>query len=230
MDNFILLAPDANIINLLDTSTGVKKLKKKLEEKIEQSYEMDGQRWKPVPGFESSYRISDHGYIYSTHKSGIMKPYFNKKLRKLSINLNKGSVKITRAIDRLVANAFLPNYRKGCIIRHMDNNVTNNHYKNLFIKEKKLTIKKRLNKIKKDQELKIILRLQPSYSGVKRKMKDGSYKIYHYNYFRVDFREKGKEVFQRVFTTKEKARNFYLMKKKEYNAKYPAFRKKNKKA
>lgn len=222
MDNFILLAPDANIINLFTpgSNTGIKKLKKKLEEKIEQSYEMDGQRWKPVPGFESSYRISDHGFIYSTHKSGIMKPYFNKRLNKISINLNKGSVKITRAIDRLVANAFLPNYEKGCIIKHMDSDKTNNHYKNLYIKCKKSTVKKKLNKIRKEYEVNIILRMGNSYSGVRRKMKDGSYKMYHYNYYRVDFREKGRKIYHRVFVTKKEAKNFYLMKKKEYNDKY----------
>lgn len=230
--DFIIITPDTNIINLFtpDSDTVCENLRKKLEQKPTCSFEMDGKKWKPVPGFENNYKISENGDIYSTHKGGLLKPWFNKKLKQLCTKLCKKQIYIDRTVCRLVANAFLPNYEKGCVIKHIDGDKSNNNYKNLYIREKKLTNKKRLDKIKKEQKLNIVLRLRPNYSGVRRLMKDGSYKMYHYNYWGVDFREVGLKVFHRVFTTKEEARNFYLKKEKEYNAKYPSFRKKIKKA
>jgi len=101
------------------------------------------EQWKPIPGYEGYYEVSDQGRVRSLdrmvkHKSGGLRRFPGKLLRTrsqgndyLSVSLNKLGNAKTRLIHHLVLESFVgprPTNYVGC---HGDGDVSNNHLKNL---------------------------------------------------------------------------------------------------
>lgn len=91
--------------------------------------------WKPVPGFEEKYSVSDLGRVKNTQTGRILKPYYNDNLRYEKVKLYKGEHAEIRKmffVHRLVAYAFLGDLsKKGLQINHKDGNRRNNSLDNL---------------------------------------------------------------------------------------------------
>ena len=87
------------------------------------------EEWRPVPGYEGIYEVSDLGNVRSK-RYGTLKPIPlpNGYLR---VHLcNKGSKRI-KTVHRIVALAFLPNPNNYPCINHKDENRANNNVDNL---------------------------------------------------------------------------------------------------
>lgn len=82
--------------------------------------------WKPVLGFEGMYEVSNKGQVYSLLKHKILK----QELRSgyLYVNLKHN---IPKRINRLVAEAFIPNPNNLPCVNHKDENKLNNFADNL---------------------------------------------------------------------------------------------------
>lgn len=98
--------------------------------------------WKPVPGYEGLYEVSDQGRVRSVtrtekQKNGhrryrasvVLKP--NSGNRYLEVQLCREGVHKHRTIHSLVAEAFLGERPEGLVIRHLDGNTRNNSASNL---------------------------------------------------------------------------------------------------
>jgi len=97
---------------------------------------LDGEVWKPIPEFETTYMISNKGRVAALSKKG--KPTFNilkavsGNRRYLTVTLTNSDNKlITKAVHRLVAEVFIPNPDKKSQIDHIDTNTFNNCVENL---------------------------------------------------------------------------------------------------
>ena len=103
---------------------------------------MKGEIWKPIEGFEGYYQISNMGRVKSLERTvrnsrgcrtvaeRILNPQSNSK-GYLYVNLYKdGKMKRCR-VNRLVAQAFLPNPDNLPCINHKDENKQNNCMDNL---------------------------------------------------------------------------------------------------
>lgn len=84
--------------------------------------------WKPIPGYEKYYRVSDSGLIWSDHKHRILATTVGSH-GYLAINLYPGNS--GRLVHRLVAQAFVPNPLANEYVNHKDGDKLNNHYPNL---------------------------------------------------------------------------------------------------
>jgi len=90
--------------------------------------------WKPVPGYEGIYEISNFGKVNSI-KDGERFPrklnatthYTSFSAKKLPEHKSQKSF----YIHRLVAQVFIGPRPEGCIIRHLDGDRRNNHVSNL---------------------------------------------------------------------------------------------------
>lgn len=91
--------------------------------------------WKPIPGYENIYSVSNHGQI----KRDIVSQGAKIKILKLSfhktgyyrIGLRKNKKRKTFSVAFLVASAFIGPRPKGLHINHKDTCKTNNHRLNL---------------------------------------------------------------------------------------------------
>lgn len=88
--------------------------------------------WKDIEGYDGDYQVSSLGRVKSLKngKERILKPY---KLNTgyLSINLCKNGKKKASRINRLVAEAFLPNPENLPEVDHLNDNRTDNRAENL---------------------------------------------------------------------------------------------------
>ena len=88
--------------------------------------------WRPVVGLEDYYTISDDGQVFSKITNRMRKPVINTKNGYAYVVLvdpiNK--IKLTKAIHRLVAEAWLPDERSECI-NHKNENKLDNRVSNL---------------------------------------------------------------------------------------------------
>lgn len=104
--------------------------------------------YRPIHGYEGLYEISPTGIVRScnrviqrTYKSGkvVLQPLIghniklcrNIKTGYLECNLCKDGLTHTKAVHRLVAEAFLPNPQKKPQVNHKDGNKLNNSVDNL---------------------------------------------------------------------------------------------------
>lgn len=86
--------------------------------------------WRVLSEFPS-YRISEDGKIYSTHKSGKLLSPKEDKDGYFGFCLTENKVRRYVRVHRLVGMAFLYNPENLPLINHKDLNVKNNHYSNL---------------------------------------------------------------------------------------------------
>ena len=101
--------------------------------------------WKDIKGYEGLYQVSNLGYIKSlsktkeiinnnkkyvkTIKEKELKGNFHQGYR--TVGLVKNGKMKTTYIHRLVAEAFIPNPNNYPMVNHIDEDKSNNYYKNL---------------------------------------------------------------------------------------------------
>lgn len=92
------------------------------------------ERWKDIEGFEG-YQVSNLGRVRScvNNRHGLCDKYHllvpcRNKLGYCSVNLGRNK---RRSIHRLVAEAFIPNKHNYPLVRHLDDNPSNNVVDNL---------------------------------------------------------------------------------------------------
>lgn len=90
------------------------------------------EEWKDIKGFERLYQVSNLGNVKSLKfgKERILKPCKNKKGYLCVWLFKNGKGKIGR-VNRLVANAFLPNPNNLPEVNHIDEDKNNNRVDNL---------------------------------------------------------------------------------------------------
>lgn len=94
--------------------------------------DLDGEVWKPIPGYEEFYHASTFGRIKSFHHSKvkILKPICDKD-GYLQIYFKKAGKKKRCKIHRVVATLFIQNFNSKPQVNHLDGCKTNNHVDNL---------------------------------------------------------------------------------------------------
>lgn len=101
------------------------------------------EEWKDIPGYEGLYQASNLGRVKSldrivVYKDGRMRTYKGRILSPGAVRggyqavlLSKNASYESKAVHRLVAEAFIPNPEKLPEINHRDRDVTNNNVTNL---------------------------------------------------------------------------------------------------
>lgn len=87
--------------------------------------------WKPIPGFERFYEISNEGDVLSLRSGRIRKPVLSNANRYLTMILCGDKHKKTVYIHRLVAEVFVDNPNGFTSVNHKDENKLNNNASNL---------------------------------------------------------------------------------------------------
>lgn len=97
---------------------------------------MTEEQWRPVPGYEGLYEVSDQGGIKSTRRKGsaggILKTPIDPATGYPKVGLYRDGRGTTKAVHQIVAAAFLGPTPEGQEIRHMDGNRQNNRFGNLM--------------------------------------------------------------------------------------------------
>ena len=100
-------------------------------------------KWIDVPGWESRYQVSEHGFVRSKDmvvnakgsktavRRGRMLTLVRKNNGYLCVTLTNGVDRPQIAIHRLVARAFIGECPIGLHVLHGDGNKSNNHHLNL---------------------------------------------------------------------------------------------------
>lgn len=108
--------------------------RKKTEEnrRVQQQLFYEDEVWKDILGYENEYQVSNYGRVKSLKKKDlIMSPILGRTQDYYSVGLTKNGVKKQYSIDRLVAQAFLPNPNNFPEVNHIDEDTTNNKVDNL---------------------------------------------------------------------------------------------------
>ncbi len=103
-----------------------------------------GEAWRPIPGYEGRYEVSDCGNVRSLDTyvrtvggakrlslGRIRKPVYNKSTGYYAIILCGNNGHKTMTVHRLVAMAFCPNPSKFPCVNHINENKTDNRAENL---------------------------------------------------------------------------------------------------
>ena len=109
--------------------------------------------WKPCPDFENKYLISNYGRIKSIGNANSCKRVGFIKLHKkngmngyIQVRLYDNGKAKTIEVHSLVAKAFVPNPNHLPMVNHIDENKTNNYYKNLEYCDNKYNTRYSLSK------------------------------------------------------------------------------------
>jgi hypothetical protein len=86
--------------------------------------------WKDVVGYESIYKVSNLGNVYSCINNRLLTPYFRPN-KYVTVTLSKKSKSKTYSLHRIVAEAFLINEFEYKDVNHKDFNKHNNKVSNL---------------------------------------------------------------------------------------------------
>ena len=94
------------------------------------------EEWKPIPGYEGLYEVSNYGRVRSYKRSSkgkILSPgnTGNNGSGYLFVTLCKDGKAKPCTVHRLVADAFIPNPNKLSQVNHKDENKQNNYFGNL---------------------------------------------------------------------------------------------------
>lgn len=89
------------------------------------------EQWKPVPGFEEEYQVSNYGRVKNA-KTGHIKTERIKKSGHIEYLLRKQGKTFSKRAHRLVAMVFIPNPQNKPEVHHIDKNPTNNCVENLM--------------------------------------------------------------------------------------------------
>ncbi|MEN2467898.1 NUMOD4 domain-containing protein [Ornithinibacillus sp. JPR2-1] len=104
---------------------------------------MEDEVWKDIEGYEGYYQVSNLGRIRSLDRTvkqkegftqnikGSLKKPYTRKDGYQSLFLYKNNKGNRQYVHRWVAKAFIPNPKEYEVINHIDENPSNNHYKNL---------------------------------------------------------------------------------------------------
>jgi hypothetical protein len=93
---------------------------------------MSGQLWRPIPGWEGLYEVSNHGLVWSCKKrkgtrGGILKtPPL--KSGHLQVNLCRDGVPVHKQVHALVLEAFAGPCPPGMECRHLNGNPADNRW------------------------------------------------------------------------------------------------------
>ena len=99
--------------------------------------------WKPVPGYEDRYEVSNTGLVKSLDiyvncrggktriSKGRIKPTHKNNRGYLMVGLCRDNKTDTTLVHRLVAEAFVPNPKGKPQVNHIDGNINNNRADNL---------------------------------------------------------------------------------------------------
>lgn len=91
---------------------------------------MRNELWKPIPGFENLYIISNRGRVYGIKKRRLLKAAVMNKGYML-VTLWKDNEQTSMLVHRIVAQVFLPNPANLPQVNHKDTNKMNNYVSNL---------------------------------------------------------------------------------------------------
>lgn len=98
---------------------------------------MDGEEWRAVSGYEGMYEVSNYGRVKSLARTARNGRKMQQTIMALKewhgywvIWLRNGKKRKYR-INRLVAQAFIPNPGELPFVNHKDRDRKNNHYTNL---------------------------------------------------------------------------------------------------
>jgi hypothetical protein len=87
--------------------------------------------WEPIAGWEGLYEVSTHGRVRSLDRPGrrgrILKPFG----KYLAVTLNADGFQLDRSVHRIVAETFIPNPDDLPLVRHLDDDRSNNNVFNL---------------------------------------------------------------------------------------------------
>lgn len=86
---------------------------------------------KPVKGFEGLYSVTSCGRVYSHHTQKFLKQTAVNSKGILAVRLSVGGIARTCTVQKIVAEAYLPEPTGNMRIRHKDGNINNNCWINL---------------------------------------------------------------------------------------------------
>ena len=87
------------------------------------------EKWKPIPGYEGLYDVSDQGRVRSHYRGGRILQMTKTRNGYPSVSLHKAGRQTTKAVHRLVAEVFLG--PSELHVNHKDGDKTNNRARNL---------------------------------------------------------------------------------------------------
>lgn len=103
-----------------------------------------GEIWKPIPGYEGAYEVSDLGRVRSLdreclgkdgrsefHPGKILTPYAQKRGGYMDVSLRNGSSRKHRTVHSLVMEAFVGQRPEKCDVMHLNGDRTDNRLTNL---------------------------------------------------------------------------------------------------
>jgi hypothetical protein len=105
------------------------------------------EKWIPVVGWEGMYEVSSYGVLRSLRKEVLMTGRLCNRTGYLRVNLNRGSVKVTKHIHQIVAEAFLnhvPSGLDGNVVDHKNRDRLNNRVSNLQLISQDENLRKRV--------------------------------------------------------------------------------------
>ncbi len=86
-------------------------------------------KFKAIENYD--YSVSNHGHVKNNKTGKILKPNLNGMTCYYEVVLYKNRQRRTFRVDRLVANAFIPNIENLKEVEHIDDCRVNNNVKNL---------------------------------------------------------------------------------------------------
>jgi len=93
---------------------------------------MNQEIWKTIDEY-NNYEISCFGRVRNNKSFKILKPYYRGSscIKYYTVRLYNNGIKKDYSVHRLVAFAFIPNYKNYDEVDHLDRNPLNNNYDNL---------------------------------------------------------------------------------------------------